>query len=609
LSSESASVDEKIKKTPSPSFDRKSLSDAQVWTSPSSSPNDPPVKKSPAAEIDSRSISTKDIRAVLEAMPHVPSPATMNDVKRKSLTPLSEPPTRSDSPQAPVDEGKVKRAESERRLAGKVREALDKTRPDEALDLCDEWKRLNPRSAEAWYLSGRAHLLRGEAAPSEHHLNNAMKIAMSSASPVAHADDDEEEALTKQIGRELGKIKTMTGARDRCLEDLGKRCGASALGHVTRGKEVSPCNAQLCVLKAAAHLVAASSPNAPPDETQGSAPGMDSQSSLKSFQHELDVAFGLATDVLSQIGRPAAQYARVMHRSGLTTEADSLLEEVCNRTHRAEPLQVCVDLLRLFRSMESAKADANEAYNQGKYGESIRLFTRALELDPVNDVFNAIILSNRAAAHMSLGDYAKAVVDCDSALKLAPSFIKARLRRARALLKMNKFRESVSDYELAMRANPSTTIAEELAEARKAMKDHQESHRRSFFSRHSHSEPAGRTGSADDFGIPRMNSAGGGPLPRPGPPPGGYARRPAFSQQPPPEDLYKILGVSPQASSADIKKAYHRAALKHHPDKNVGDSEANQRFKKVLDAFHTLSDPQLRRRYDLSFSSVSVPMM
>ncbi|MCL2369163.1 MAG: molecular chaperone DnaJ [Alphaproteobacteria bacterium] len=61
---------------------------------------------------------------------------------------------------------------------------------------------------------------------------------------------------------------------------------------------------------------------------------------------------------------------------------------------------------------------------------------------------------------------------------------------------------------------------------------------------------------------------------------------------------YDILGVSKTATDAEIKKAYHKAVLKYHPDKNQGDKAAEEKFKEVNNAFDTLKDPQKRAAYD-----------
>lgn len=63
-------------------------------------------------------------------------------------------------------------------------------------------------------------------------------------------------------------------------------------------------------------------------------------------------------------------------------------------------------------------------------------------------------------------------------------------------------------------------------------------------------------------------------------------------------DYYEILGVSRDASSDDLKKAYRRLAVKYHPDKNPGDKSAENMFKEAAEAYAVLSDAGKRERYD-----------
>ena len=63
-------------------------------------------------------------------------------------------------------------------------------------------------------------------------------------------------------------------------------------------------------------------------------------------------------------------------------------------------------------------------------------------------------------------------------------------------------------------------------------------------------------------------------------------------------DYYEVLGLQKGASPEDIKKAYRKAAMKYHPDRNPGDKEAEEKFKEVGEAYEVLSDDDKRARYD-----------
>jgi molecular chaperone DnaJ len=63
-------------------------------------------------------------------------------------------------------------------------------------------------------------------------------------------------------------------------------------------------------------------------------------------------------------------------------------------------------------------------------------------------------------------------------------------------------------------------------------------------------------------------------------------------------DYYDILEIDRNASEADIKKAYRKMALKHHPDKNPNDHQAEDKFKEAAEAYEVLSNPDKKARYD-----------
>jgi curved DNA-binding protein len=64
------------------------------------------------------------------------------------------------------------------------------------------------------------------------------------------------------------------------------------------------------------------------------------------------------------------------------------------------------------------------------------------------------------------------------------------------------------------------------------------------------------------------------------------------------KDYYKILGVQKSASAAELKKAYRKLAMKHHPDRNTGDKGSEAKFKEVNEAYAVLSNPEKRKQYD-----------
>src|SRR5690349_10120045 len=64
------------------------------------------------------------------------------------------------------------------------------------------------------------------------------------------------------------------------------------------------------------------------------------------------------------------------------------------------------------------------------------------------------------------------------------------------------------------------------------------------------------------------------------------------------KDFYETLGVAHNASQADLKKAYRQMAMKYHPDRNPGDTSAEEKFKDAKEAYEILSDSQKRAAYD-----------
>ena len=198
-----------------------------------------------------------------------------------------------------------------------------------------------------------------------------------------------------------------------------------------------------------------------------------------------------------------------------------------------------VKYMRMVQKLDRMKEEGNAHFKSGRYQQAVDVYTTALEVDPVNKGTNSKILNNRAMCYSKLKQWQLAIADCDQAIKLDPSYTKARKTRAKALGEGGDWEEAVRAYKKIAEQTPEEPgIAKEIRNAELELKK---------------------------------------------------ASR---------KDYYKILEVEKDATDMDIKKAYRKLAVKWHPDKNRDDPQAENRFKDIQEAHETLSDAQKRERYD-----------
>ncbi|CAG8722029.1 12689_t:CDS:2, partial [Cetraspora pellucida] len=228
--------------------------------------------------------------------------------------------------------------------------------------------------------------------------------------------------------------------------------------------------------------------------------------------------------------------ARILYVEGDNQKAAAHCQEAlrCDPDHSKARI-----LLRRARSIESQKNAGNEAFKREDFNTAYNIYTAALEIDPENKNTNSKLYSNRSAVLVKLGKFTEAIKDMDKALELDPTFVKVLKRRADTYMKLEKYNEAVQDLKTALEIDSTNQeIRRELHNAERELKK---------------------------------------------------ASR---------KDYYKILGIPKDASENEIKKAYRKAALQHHPDKNCGDSEAEVKFKEIGEAYAILSDPVKKQRYD-----------
>jgi DnaJ homolog subfamily C member 7 len=195
------------------------------------------------------------------------------------------------------------------------------------------------------------------------------------------------------------------------------------------------------------------------------------------------------------------------------------------------------------KSLKEKKEQGNDNFKNGKYREALNIYTEALSIDQLNKDINSKLYYNRALVNTKLGNLRDAVNDCTLALECNDKYVKALLKRAKCQYDLEKFEDAVKDYEAALKLDKSMETKNALKDAKLQLKK---------------------------------------------------SKR---------KDYYKILGITKSATEDEIKKAYRKRALVHHPDRHCTATDEEKKneeikFKEVGEAYTVLSDPAKRQRYD-----------
>ncbi|XP_031739956.1 uncharacterized protein LOC101223119 isoform X2 [Cucumis sativus] len=251
---------------------------------------------------------------------------------------------------------------------------------------------------------------------------------------------------------------------------------------------------------------------------------------------------------------------------------------------KIKSLELSFALADTIQGLLRCKSAGNEAFRSGKYAEAIEHYTDALSINVESRSFTAVCLCNRAAAYQGLGQIADAIADCNLAIALAENYSKAFSRRANLYEMIRDYGQAASDLKKYM------FIVENQSDDKVTLS---------------------RSAGSVELKKARRNK----PLME-------EAAKKEISL-----DFYLILGVKATDSASDIKKAYRKAALKHHPDKAGqflrGDSshdgrlwreisqdvyrDSDRLFKLIGEAYAVLSDSSKRSHYDLEEEMRKVP--
>ncbi|XP_066587513.1 dnaJ homolog subfamily C member 7 [Prorops nasuta] len=257
--------------------------------------------------------------------------------------------------------------------------------------------------------------------------------------------------------------------------------------------------------------------------------------------------FQEAQDLVHDVLHIEKNMADAIYVRGLCLYFQDNLERSC--AHFQQVLRLAPDHTKALETYKKAKLlrnkkdEANIIFKAQKYQEAYNLYSQALDVDPQNRMTNAKLHYNKALTAAKLGRLNESVTECTEALKINEGYLKALIRRATSYLELKEYEDAVRDFEKVCEMDKSREYRRLLMEAKLALK---------------------------------------------------RSKR---------KDYYKILGIDKNASTDDIKKAYRKRAMVHHPDRHANASEPERKeqekkFKEVGEAYGILSDPKKRSRYD-----------
>uniref|UniRef100_A0A6I9RTR4 TPR repeat-containing thioredoxin TTL4 n=1 Tax=Elaeis guineensis var. tenera TaxID=51953 RepID=A0A6I9RTR4_ELAGV len=302
----------------------------------------------------------------------------------------------------------------------------------EAVGECKEAVRIDPSYARAHLRLGTLYLRLGVAEKAIHHYKLARKEA--SSNDIARA---------QALQTHLSKCNEARKLRD--WQTVLKEIQSA----VSAGADSAP---QVIASKAEALLALQRHDEA--ITTLIDAPKFDCDASTKFFGASSN-AYVLA--VQAQVDMAAGRFEDAVAVSQRAARLDTSSREVSSVARKA-------------RAVASARSRGNDLFKASKFKEACVAYGEGFDHDPNN----AILFCNRAACRSKLGQWEKAIEDCNAALIMRPSYTKARLRRAACNAKLEHWEASIQDYEALLREMPGDEeVSKALVEAQLQLKKQQ----------------------------------------------------------------------------------------------------------------------------------------
>lgn len=199
-------------------------------------------------------------------------------------------------------------------------------------------------------------------------------------------------------------------------------------------------------------------------------------------------------------------------------------------------------MLKKLKALQKFEQAADEQSRAGKHAEAAASLEQAVSVDPNHRAHNLLLLIKQCKAYNAAKQGAQGEAACTRALQIDQDNIDAYLERVESKFLLEKWQEAINDAQAAIQRN----------------QNHQGAHQK-------------------------------------------LQRAQQLLKQSEQKDYYKILGLTRQASKADVKKAFRKLALQYHPDKQQTEDErkvAEEKFKEIGEAYEVLFDEEVRAKYD-----------